>query len=53
MHVFCNGRSFHFLVSLIKNLLVKTVFASYYLKLSLPIFPEYFIIFAQFQYHAL
>ena len=31
----CNGCSFYFLVSLIKNLLVKTVFASYYLKLCL------------------
>ena len=32
-----NECSFYFLASLIKNLLVKIVFASYYLKLSLPV----------------
>ena len=33
----CNGRSFYFLASLIENLLAKTVFANYYLKLSMPL----------------
>jgi len=34
----CNGSSFYNLASLIKDLLVKTASASYYLKLSLPMF---------------
>ena len=33
----CNGYSFYFLADLIKSLLVKGVFASYYLILSLPV----------------
>ena len=42
----CSGRSFYFVASLIKNLQVKTVFVSYYLILSLPIFLKCFLIFA-------
>ena len=34
----CNGQLFYFLASLMKNLLVKTVFDSYYSKLSLSMF---------------
>ena len=34
-----------FLASLIKNLLVKTVFATYYLKLKLPVVFKCFLIF--------
>ena len=49
--VACNGCSFYFLSSLTKNLLVKTVFASYYLKLSLPMLLNCFLIFAQVQPH--
>ena len=45
----CNGCSFYFLASLIKNLLVETVVSSYYLKLSLPMFLKCFLIFAYFQ----
>ena len=41
----CDGCSFYFLASLIKNLLVKAVFGSYCLKL------KYFLIFAYFQPH--
>ena len=43
----CNACLFHFLARFFKNLLVKAVFASYYLKLSLPVFLN----FAQFQPH--
>ena len=42
----CNGSSFYFINTLIKNLLVKTVFVRYYLKLSLPMLLECFLIFA-------
>ena len=45
----CNGCYFHCLTSLIKHLLAKTVLASYYLKLSLPMFLKRFVIFAKFQ----
>ena len=37
-----------FLASLIKNLLVKTVYSSYYLKLSLPVFLKCFLIVLNF-----
>ena len=40
--------SFHFLADLIKNLLVKLDFESYYLKLSLPMSFKCFLIFASF-----
>ena len=40
----CNGCSFYFLAGLIKNLLVKAVFASYYLELSLPMFLKFCLI---------
>ena len=43
------GCLFYFLASLIKNLLVKAVFASYYLKLSLPMLLKRFLIFAELQ----
>ena len=49
----CNGCSFYFLASLIKNLLVKTTFASYYLKLSLRLFLKCFLMFVEFQPHVL
>ena len=39
------GCSFYFLASLIGTLLVKLVFASYCLKLSLPVFVKRFLIF--------
>ena len=39
------------LASLIKTFLVKTAFASYYLKLCLPMFLKCFSIFAYFQSH--
>ena len=45
----CYGCSFYFLASLIKILQVKTVFASYNLKHSLPMFLKCFLIVAQFQ----
>ena len=45
----CNGCSFYFLASLIENLQVKTVFASYYLKLSLSMLLKCFLIFAKFR----
>ena len=45
-HIVCEGCSFYFPASLINNLRVKTVFASYYLKLSLPMSFECFLIFA-------
>ena len=38
----CNGCSFNFLASLIRNLLVKTYFTSYYLNLSLPVYSKTF-----------
>ena len=44
----CNGCSFYFLASLVKNILVKTVLASYYLKLSLHMFLKCFLAFANF-----
>ena len=44
----CNGSSFDFLAILIRNLLVKTAFASYYLKLRLPMFLRYFLILSNF-----
>ena len=44
----CNGCSFYFRSTLIKNCLVKTVFSSYYLKLSLPIFLKFFLILHNF-----
>ena len=44
----CNGCSFYFLASVIKNLLVKTVFPHYYLKLSLPMFLKLFLILPNF-----
>ena len=47
----CNGCSFNFLASLVKNVPVKTVFASYYWKLSLLMFLKCFLIFAYFQLH--
>ena len=47
----CNGCSFYFLVSSMKNFLAKTVFASCYLKLSPPMVLKCFLIFAQFQPH--
>ena len=40
----CNGCVFYFLASLIKNLLVKAVFASYSLTLSLPMFRKCFLL---------
>ena len=46
-----SGCSFYFLASLMKNLLVKTVFARYYLKFSQSVFLKCFLIFAQFQPH--
>ena len=45
----CNGCSFYFIASLIKNMLVKTVFESYNLKLSLLMFLICFLILAKFQ----
>ena len=47
-HVYeaCNGCSFCFCADLIKNLLVETVFESYYLKPSLTMFLNYFLIFS-------
>ena len=42
----CNGFSFDSLASLIENLRVETVVESYYLKLSLPMFLKWFLIFA-------
>ena len=47
----CNGCSFCFLACLTKHLLVEIVFASYYLKLSLLMFLECFLIPAKFQPH--
>ena len=44
----CNGCSFYFPAGLVRKLLVKTVFASCYLKLSLPVFLKCFLIFATF-----
>ena len=43
-----NGCVFYFHASLIKNLLAKTVFASYYLKHSLPMFLKCFFILPNF-----
>ena len=43
------GMQCYVLASLIKNLLVKTVFASYCLKLTLPVFLKCFLMFAYFQ----
>ena len=43
-----NGFSFYFLASLIKNLLVKTVFVGHYLKLSLPIVFKFFLVLPSF-----
>jgi len=40
------GFSFYFLAGFIKHLLLKTAFASYYLKLSLLEFLKYFLIYA-------
>ena len=40
-----------FLTSLIRNLLVRAVFASYYFKLSLLVFFECFLVAAQLQPH--
>ena len=41
-----DGCSFNLLASLIKTLLIQTVFVSYKLKLNLPMFHKFFLIFA-------
>ena len=46
-----NECSLYFIASLIRDLLVKAVYTSYCLMLSLPVFLKCFSIFAEFQSH--